>query len=385
MDENLGGTDGLIELLPERWPARADLEDRRHLVRGQRVRRIHNMELTGPSTISTLPHRPLDVGRMVRGIINRMEASGAIGYSWAIVQNGQLRDAGGVGYARTTGETEPRQMTEQTRMVSASLAKPLCALVVARLIEDGAISLDDQAYPLIESAFPAAHESVRLIRIRDLLTHRSGFNGPGALSQFAGALAQPLAQRPGISTRYENWNYWFLAHLIEGVTGQPYHRVANNIILSPMTITGMSRQVDVNNPCLYYREGQESGGITWGNFSATAVGAYGWFASAIDWAKLMAYFRYDQVLSANSRLTIVNSSETYFGFRHWFGQPYGTYYGHGGDFIAGGGHAFHGGIMGFPDGVDAVLLTNSDDVSNPEMVLIQAYHGARELDITWMS
>ena len=32
--------------------------------------------------------------------------------------------------------------------------------------------------------------------------------------------------------------------------------------------------------------------------------------------------------------------------------------------------------MGFPDDVDAVLLTNSNDVTDPDNVLIAAYHDA---------
>lgn len=357
----------------EPWPDRAEIAERDLRCRGRLIKRFH-WDAWRPTDIAY--HGPVfDRVRMVDSIIGRMTGAGAVGFSWAIVQNGQLVDSGGIGDARTPSETDPRDMTATTRMVSASLAKPVCAVTFMKLVEDGEVALDDLAYPIIQSAFPDAHDSLNSIRIRDLLTHKSGFNGPGQLSQFENALQQPLANPPGTTTRYENWNYWFLAHLVEAVTGSPYVDVATDTVLTPMTITTMSREVDDDAPCLYYAEDSVTNGTTWSDFTATAIGAYGWFASAIDWAKFMAFFRYDQVLSKASRLTMLNTPETYFGFRHWNGQPRGSYYGHGGDF-ASGGRWFHGGIMGFPDGIDAVLLTNSDDVANPEQVLINAYHDA---------
>jgi CubicO group peptidase (beta-lactamase class C family) len=357
----------------EEWPGRAEMLERDLLVRGRLVKRLH-WDHWGPDGFKY--HGPIfDRTKMVESIIERMTDAGSVGFSWAIVQNGQLVDAGGMGDARTPSETDPRVMEATTRMVSASLAKPVCAVTVMKLVEQESLELDDFAYPLIEAAFPSAHSDVNDIRIRDLLTHRSGFNGPGTLSQFANALEQPLASAPDSITRYENWNYWFLAHVIEGVTGSPYVDVATETVLEPMTITTMNREVDDDAPCLYYAEDSVTNGVTWNDVTATAIGAYGWFASAIDWAKFLAYFRYDQVLSSSTRLTMLNAPETYFGFRHWNGQPRGSYYGHGGDFNSGG-RWFHGGMVGFPDGVDAVLLTNSDDVSNPENVLMAAYHDA---------
>lgn len=357
----------------ELWPDRAEIAERDLCLRGRLIHRVH-WDNWGPTDIAY--GGPIfDRVKMANSILTSMNDGDVVGYSWAIVQNGLLVDSGGVGDARTAAETDPRDMQANTRMVSASLAKPVCAVTIMKLIEDGQLALTDFAYPLIEDTFPDAHDSMGLITIRDLLTHRSGFNGPGRLSQFESGLAQPLAALPGIVTRYENWNYWFLAFVVEAVSGQPYFQVATDLLLDPMTITGMTREVDDNAPCLYYADGSVSDGNTWDDFTATAIGAYGWFASAIDWAKFLAYFRYDQVLGKQFRLQMVNAPETYFGFRHWNGQPRGSYYGHGGDFNTGG-RWFHGGIMAFPDGVDAVLLINSDGGPDPENTLIKAYHDA---------
>lgn len=350
----------------ERSRAETDFSDRV-------ARRLHGVPVL--DTVIAHPGSVFDRARMVDAITERLEQAGSVGYSWAIAQNGQLIDAGGVGDARTQNETSPRPMRARTRMVSASLAKPVCAVTIMKLVEDGAFKLSDDAYSLIAHRFPDADASLRQISVRDLLTHRSGFNGPGRLSAFPSTLQTPLSGTPGVSERYENWNYWFLAHIVECVTGRPYVKVARQSVLLPMGCKTMTRQVDDDAPCLYYRNAEVSEGRGWDDFTATAIGAYGWYANAIHWARFMVHFRHDTVLSKQSRLRMLEWEGGRFGFRLWHGQARGSYYGHGGDFGTGG-RWFHGGVMGFPDGIDAVLLTNSDDVSNPESVLISAYHAA---------
>lgn len=356
----------------EAWPDLAEIQARKLLHRGRLINRSH-WDHWGPDRNIVLPSS-FDRVKMVNSMIAKMDSVDPVGYSWAIVQNGQLVDAGGIGDARTASEVDPRPMEADTRMVSASLAKPVCAVAMMKLIEDGVVDLFDHAYPLIEAGFPDAHTTMSTIWIRDLLTHRSGFDGPAKLSAFAGALEQPLAKLPGTGEKYENWNYRFLAHLMEGVMDIPYFQLVADTVFNPMLITSITRENDADAPCLYYGSTSTSGGGTWNDFTSTQVGAYGWFGSAIDWAKFMAFFRYDKVLSKETRLTMLNWSQTYFGFRLWKGQPRGTYYGHVGDLNGNG--CFHGCMMGFPDVIDAVLLSNSDHGASPASVLIEAYHDA---------
>jgi CubicO group peptidase (beta-lactamase class C family) len=357
---------------PETWQDRAEILERNLLVRGHLVRRVHWDGWIADDFVFGGPL--FDPNLMVQSIISQMESTGTVGYSWAIVRFGQLVDAGGIGDARTMSESNPLTMTESTRMVSASLAKPICAVAIMKLIDEGELSLNDEAHPFIEDEFPDVHASVEDVTIRHLLTHTAGITASGGGANFGDVLQQPTSFPPGTSASYHNNHYWFLAYVVQGITGEVYADYAIDNVLLPMTITDVNGQVD-DVPCLYYGASSTSNGFAWGDFSSGLLGPYGWYATAIDWAKFMTYFRYDQVLEKASRLTMLNAPETYFGFRHWTGQPRGTYYGHGGDFYNNG-RAFHGGIMGFPDMVDAVLLTNSNDGADPESVLIQAYHDA---------
>jgi CubicO group peptidase (beta-lactamase class C family) len=338
------------------------------------MRRINDVPLI--DDVIVFPGPVFDRFAFMQRLLLRMEASGAVGYSWALVQNGRLIDAGGVGDARTPAETPPREMDERTRMVSASLAKPICAVAVMKLVEDGVLNLGEPAYPHIAGTFPGGHSSLDAVTIEHLLTHTSGYDGPGRLSQFPGTLSNSLTGTTGTSQKYENWNYWFLALVIEAVTGRPYADFARDRVLLPMSINNMTREVDDEAPCLYYALDPSTGGTTWGDFTATAIGAYGWFGNAIHYAKFLAHFRNDTVLSGQTRQQMLNWHRSYFGFRLWQNGARGKYYGHGGDFGRGGGRDFHGGMMGFPDGIDAVLLTNSPHAPDPEDVLIDAYHAA---------
>lgn len=356
----------------ERWPDTAEIRLRDLRLNGPVARRSHWADW-GLDTIG-YGGPTFNRALMASNIVQSMQDAGAVGFSWAIVQNGRLVDSGGLGDARTASESSPREMDANTRMVSASLAKPVCAIAVMKLIEDGSLSLNEAAYPHMQAALPGADSSFSSVTIRHLLTHRAGFQGPSTHSGFPGLLQNTFA--PLGNSSYHNANYWSLAYVVEGVTGESFVDFAKRTVLEPSGITGMNREVDDSAPCLYYDADTVTNGDTWDDFSVTQIGAYGWFASAIHWARLMAYFRYDRQINQSSRLTMLDAPETYFGFRHWNGEARGSYYGHGGDFSMGGGQAYHGGMMGFPDGVDAVLLTNSDDVANPENVLINAYESA---------
>ena len=173
-----------------------------------------------------------------------MEDVNATGYSYAIVRFGQLLEAGGVGDARTVSEVNPQEMTQDTKMVSASLAKPVCAVAVMKLVEDGALTLNEKAYPYIKRLFPDVHDTVKDITIYQLLTHTSGLNGSGKLSKFDEVLQNPAI--PPTNSSYHNANYWFLAFVVESVTGGGYIDFAKDEILKPMTITGMTTPVKVS-------------------------------------------------------------------------------------------------------------------------------------------
>ena len=364
----------LAENFTEDWVVQADQLNLALLRKKKPVFRIHSAFSPPPGAGPVLVHGHLfDSNKMADSIIEQMGAFGEAGYSFAIAKNGLLVEAGAGGYARMPAEADTRLMSPHTRMVSASLAKPLCALAIMKLVEDAEISLPDRAYPYIESRFPDVHSSIRNITFYQLLTHTSGLNGGTRLSQFPSMLLNPAS--PTANSVYHNANYWFLGLAIEGIAGEGYSTFATDQILNPMGITGITREAGAN-PCLYYREGEVEDGVGFGDYATTAVGAYGWYGSAIDWARFLVYFRFDEVLSRDTRHILLDDTRRIMGFAKWRNQRRGTYYGHGGDFKNSSDNGFRGGMMGFPDLVDAVLLINTRGAFDPETILINAYHEA---------
>ena len=173
------------------------------------------------------------------------------GYVLMVARHGKLA------YARAVGQRDVEQhvpMTLDTRFRIASMTKPVTAVAVLMLYEDGRFLLDDPVsryLPEFANArvFTGAEADGTLkteparreITIRDLLTHTSGlgygpgfdrntplakayaavnFAGPATLAEKVQALAGlPLYFQPGDGWRY-SYSFDVLGRLVEVVSGQ---------------------------------------------------------------------------------------------------------------------------------------------------------------------
>ena len=124
----------------------------------------------------------------------------------------------------------------------ASLSKPITAVAVLRLVEEGKLSLSDHLSKFVPD-FPSGDK----ITIEELLTHYSGLADASAdpdysewsrFPQTTAALVErakkkPLQSEPGTQYFYSNSNYHTLAFVIEKVTKQSYGSVLNEEIFKP--------------------------------------------------------------------------------------------------------------------------------------------------------
>ena len=310
-----------------------------------------------------------DPKKMESYLKQELTKKGAVGFSYAIVQSGQLVKSGAQGWARAPWEAKQPNiaLTATKRMTVASISKPITAVAVMKLVEQKKLSLDDKFYPLIKDKFPKAGKGVEKVTIRQLLTHKSGLNPSFGCDDLAGLLSQGAS---GNSYQYKNSNFCLLREVIEKVSGQNYVNYVQSQILSKMTIADMSCKPDVNNPTLYYNTSKTLG-YSWGDYSKTCS-AYGWSASAIDLAKFLAYVRFHKVLSKPTTDQMLRDG---LGWQKTMGTR-GTYYQHGGDWIGPEKKGFTGVIMHFPDNIDAVLLVNTRGDFNKTTLLKNAYEAA---------
>ncbi len=165
------------------------------------------------------------------------------GAALAVSKGDELLDfATGVLNARTgLGATTDSvfQIGSNTKLMTATL--------VMQLADAGEVELDAPVrryLPAFELAEPGAADE---ITIRQLLTHTSGIEGDhfqgfgrgdDSVERYVGSLASVgLIHRPGQMWSYCNSGFVLAGHLVEKITGLPYHQALAERICAPLGLT----------------------------------------------------------------------------------------------------------------------------------------------------
>jgi D-alanyl-D-alanine carboxypeptidase len=148
----------------------------------------------------------------------------------------------------TSGTWDGVPMTPDSRYPTHSSAKTFVAAETMRLVEDGAIGLDDPATSYLppELAFFEANGAT----IREVLAMRSGLPSldkddahyVAELVPTVEALFESLPEptvRPGSTTRYSGTNYLLLGSVIEHVTGRPLAETLRSGVLAHPGLEGI--------------------------------------------------------------------------------------------------------------------------------------------------
>jgi CubicO group peptidase (beta-lactamase class C family) len=139
--------------------------------------------------------------------------------------------------------------TAGTAFYVASVAKQITGLVVALLIHDGVLGIDDD----VRTYIPQLPDYGTPVRIEHLLHHTSGVRDYASLASYAGMRAADLLTTadaldfivkqhqldfaPGTRWSYSSSNYLLLARVVEKVTGKPFREVAQQRIFEPLGMT----------------------------------------------------------------------------------------------------------------------------------------------------
>ena len=189
---------------------------------------------------STVPTAPL---------AERMAFHEVPGVSIAVLRNGEIAWAAGFG-VRIAGGAEP--VTERTLFQAASITKPVTALAVLRLAQEGRLDLDADVNGFLTSwQVPPNDGWQPRVTIRQLLSHTAGTTVEG----FAGYLpdrprptlrqvldGEPPANSPpvlvtalpGTVFRYSGGGVLIVQQVLEDVTGQPFADLMRDLVLDPL-------------------------------------------------------------------------------------------------------------------------------------------------------
>ena len=176
------------------------------------------------------------------------------GLSVALVHHGQLVWAAGYGLADpATGQP----VMAGTRFQAASLAKPVTAWGVLRLVESGRIGLDEPVIGRLRRWHPPPSPfDAEGITVRRLLSHTAGLSVHGYLGQTPDRALPPIAsslsgetgdsfpvellEAPGRGWRYSGGGYSVAQLLIEELTSRPFADYLQTEVLEPLGMTASS-------------------------------------------------------------------------------------------------------------------------------------------------
>lgn len=152
-----------------------------------------------------------------------------------------------------------RPMRRDSVFWIASMTKPITAMGVLMLVEEGKLGLDDPVAKFLPAfrdqtlATPSGPAKPRrAVTVRDLLTHTSGLTGASptpagqpvdtlglaAMTDFYGR--QPLVSEPGAKWAYSNAGINTLGRIIEVVSGESYGDFVQRRFLEPLGMDSTS-------------------------------------------------------------------------------------------------------------------------------------------------
>jgi len=152
----------------------------------------------------------------------------------------------------------------------ASMSKPMTAVAVALLVDDGKLSFDDPVgkyIPDFNDLWVTAQTDAnqrsqvrptRPVTLRDLLTHTSGLGeyrvtGPSwTLAEMTRALArEPLRFQPGAKWAYSTAGLDTAGRVVEIVSGLPYNQFLQKRLFDPLGMKNTSFWIEQKNVARY--------------------------------------------------------------------------------------------------------------------------------------
>ncbi|HUE69951.1 MAG TPA: serine hydrolase domain-containing protein [Pirellulaceae bacterium] len=340
------------------------------------------------------------------------------GGSLAVVKDGKLVYARGFGYADREAKT-PVQPESLFRI--ASVSKPITAVAIMKLAEQGKLKLDDKVLDYID-AEPFLAEDRKIderwqqVTLAHCLTHTGGWDRGVSYDPMFQALrmsremkvplpieplhiiryqrGMPLDFDPGSRYAYSNFGYSLLGRVIEKVSGKSYEQYVKDEVFAPLGISsprigrslaseraeGEVNYYVVNDGTGVAVTGPAGGNedekvpVSYGVWRQETLDAHGgWIASTIDLAKFGAALDVvEDGKATRGKLLSASSVKEIFSPRIEMKNPEGKVTGHYGSGwmlkkdAALDDYAAHGGALActaaslihFDDGLNVAVLFN---------------------------
>ncbi len=191
----------------------------------------------------------LDVNGRTASLAERIATKELPGIGIAVLDGDEIAWVAAAGVANAqTGEP----VTAKTRFQAASISKPVTALAVMRLVQDGRLDLDADANTYLRSwRVPANGDWQPVVTLRQLLSHTAGMSVHGfpgyrpdgpvpTLSEVLDGTpptnTDPIrvTALPGTIFRYSGGGTTIVQQVLEDVTGVPFASLMDDLVLGPL-------------------------------------------------------------------------------------------------------------------------------------------------------
>jgi CubicO group peptidase (beta-lactamase class C family) len=247
--------------------------------------------------------KPAPAGTPAEAVVARLQKSyGVPGAQFAAAVRGKIVDAKSFGYADVASKT---LVTNASRFPLASGSKPLTAMAIFTLIDDGKIALDTAAFPYL--GLSSADKRFARITIAQLLNHSSGLKDnirvttADPLDVARAAVSTTLLFRPGKKQAYSNTGFNVLGAVIEKASGEEYRAYMQAHVFAPAGVTD-AVAIDLAKPIpgmvtLY----DTSNRVVANTVTLAGTPAGGWVMSATDVVKILVALDAGKIVSAKGR------------------------------------------------------------------------------------
>lgn len=352
----------------------------------QAILEFEAVDLPLPASRTLTTPAPPEAAARLRAFMDRLSRSDIFSGVILLAKDGQPFLHKAYGHSDVDGKV---RNALDTRFNIASIGKSITAVMIAQLIDEGRLSLDDKVGRFLPD-YP--DRDVRdKVTIRHLLTHTSGL---GEKSEFTNSplwakatilkmddyipliVGHPLASEPGARYSYSNAGFVILGKIIEAVSGRSFYEVAASRIFKPAGMrnsfyqdpsarhpkaaTALTNFIFEGSDYVY-RLGKKSDAT---GDSAVKGGAHGGaFVTAADLLRFMNAVRAAKLTSARTAKLLMSPQGP--------GPVAGTANGFGFEIVSQNGHTIIGhrggdiGVSAFvyhfePTGYTAVVLSNFD-------------------------
>ena len=232
--------------------------------------------------------------------------AGAPGGGLAVAANGRLIDVQGFGFANVAARVP---VGRDTMFALASCSKPITAMAVMKLVDDGKLTLRTPAFAFL--GLPAADPRTSRITIEELLNHSSGLprdvpaRTADPMNTARAAASATLLFAPGSRQTYSNAGFNVLGAIVEKASGQRYADFVRDNVFAPAGVTrfgALQTASAVAGEAVRYAK---NGRVVVNRNEEGGTPAGGWVLSPADMVRVLVAYDAGKIVSPASRAAML--------------------------------------------------------------------------------